>query len=118
MKIISILIALLGFSSVNNNNDITADVVATRYCSCAKENNLVSAANIYKEAKDNELKQKAKGDYLVSLRKTQECIKMQEVQEAVRKLPREQRTQFEKNVMKILTERCGEVALALQLNRQ
>jgi hypothetical protein len=42
---------------------------------------------------------------------------MQEVQEAVRKLPREQRTQFEKNVMKILTERCGEVAQALQLNR-
>jgi hypothetical protein len=117
MKIITVLIALLGFSSINNNGDISADVVATRYCTCAGENNLVATANNYKEAKDNELKQKAKGEYLVSLRKTQECIKMQEVQEAVRKLPREQRTQFEKNVMKILTERCGEVAQALQLNR-
>jgi hypothetical protein len=42
---------------------------------------------------------------------------MQEVQESVRKLPREQRSQFEKNVMKILTERCTEVALALQMSR-
>jgi hypothetical protein len=116
MKIITILIAFLGFSPVGINNEISADVVATRYCTCAGENNLVAAANNYKEAKDNELKQKAKGEYLVSLRKTQECIKMQEIQEAVRKLPREQRVHFEKNVMKILTERCGEVAQALQLN--
>jgi len=117
MKIITVLIALLGFGPINKVGDISADVVATRYCTCAAENNLVAAANNYKDAKDNELKQKAKGEYLVSLRKTQECIKMQEVQEEVRKLPREQRVQFEKNVMKLLTERCGEVALALQLNR-
>jgi hypothetical protein len=117
MNILTILIALLSFSNNYNSGEITVDVVATRYCTCAGENNLVATANNYKEAKDNELKQKAKGDYLVSLRKTQECIKMQEVQEAVRKLPREQRSQFEKNVMKKLTERCTEVALALQMSR-
>jgi ATP-dependent 26S proteasome regulatory subunit len=117
MNILTILIALLSYSNSFNTGEITADEVAKRYCNCAQEYNLTLTAKSYKEAKDAEIKEKAKGDYLVSLRKTQECIKMQEVQESVRKLPREQRSQFEKNVMKILTERCTEVALALQMSR-
>ena len=116
MNFIFLILALFNFTS-NNIGDITADEVAGRYCNCAQQNNLPSAAKSYTEAKDSELKEKAKGDYMVSLRKTQECIKMQEVQDAVRKLPREQRVQFEKNVMKLLTERCNEVALSLQINR-
>jgi hypothetical protein len=117
MNILTIIIAFLSFSNMSNSGEITVDEVANRYCTCAQENNLTLSAKSYKEAKDSEIKEKAKGDYLVSLRKTQECIKMQEVQEAVRKLPREQRSQFEKNVMKKLTERCTEVAQALQMNR-
>ena len=117
MNIISFLIAILSLTNFTNNNEITADEVANRYCSCAQEHKLPTTAKSYNEAKDTELKEKAKGDYLVALRKTQECIKMQEIQESVRKLPREQRVHFEKNVMKILTERCNEVALALQINR-
>ncbi len=111
--IISVLFLFFNSSFVTKN--ITPEEVAARYCNCSVENNLVVAAKKYQSATEAQLKENAKTEYVVSFRKTQDCIKMQEIQQAVRELPTDQRVQFEKNVMKILTENCSEVANALQI---
>ncbi len=116
MKTVLFFLSFWAFSSSNaNNNSITPEEVAGRYCSCAQENKLPAFAKSYMETKDVELKEKAKADYVIALRNTQQCIKMDEVQLAVRQLPREQRSQFEKNIMKVLTETCSDVAASLQV---
>lgn len=117
MSMLSLFFGLLLSSPFTVNNNITPEEVASRYCSCAQQNNLVSAAKVFTDTKDVELKEKTKSDYTQSLRKTQECIKMEEIMQAVRQLPSAERGQFEKNVTKVLTETCAEVASALQVLR-
>ena len=101
----------------NNTNSITADEVANRYCNCGHNNKLEKYSSAYTQATSPEAKEVAKKDYLSALRATQQCVKVEEVQESVRKLPREEKSQFEKNVMKKLTETCSDIAIALQVLR-
>ena len=111
------IIMFLGFwaSFYNTGNTITAEEVATRYCNCGHENKLPALAKTYVESIDLTAKESAKSEYIQAMRKTQDCIKMDEVQLAVRQLPRPERSQFEKKLMKILTETCSDVASSLQV---
>jgi hypothetical protein len=99
------------------NENIKAEDVAAKFCSCGQQNNLSTYAKAYLDARTPEAKESAKTAYSTSLRNVQQCVNVNEVQLAVRKLPREQRVQFEKNVQKILTETCGEIASALRVLR-
>ncbi len=107
------------FSSTQSKvtENIKAEDVAAKFCSCGQQNNLSTLAKAYLDAKTPEAKESAKTAYGVSLRNVQQCVNVNEVQLAVRKLPRDQRVQFEKNVQKILTETCNEIATALRVLR-
>jgi hypothetical protein len=98
-----------------STENIKAEEVAAKFCNCGQQNNLAVTAKAYLDAKSTEAKESAKTAYALSLRNVQQCVNVNEVQLAVRKLPRDQRVQFEKNVQKILTETCGEIANALRI---
>jgi hypothetical protein len=117
MKFVS-LISLLLFFSFSNDNPVTPAEVANKYCNCATEHQLVETIKNYESATSQEEKDRAKSEYANRLRKVQLCVDINKVQESVRSLASDQRSQFEKNVFKLINQNCSEVGTALYYFRK